>query len=58
MILKDDLLLFRFIPNGCEVDITIPETFPMEPLLKFIDAFINASCITFMHPSIIFELNL
>ena len=56
--MKDDLLLFRYIPNGCEVDLTIPETFPIEPLLEFIDAFINVSYNNFMHPSIIFDSNI
>ena len=31
----------RSMPNGCEVDITIPEDFPPEALMEFIEAFIN-----------------
>ena len=31
----------RHMPNGCEVDITIPEDFPPEALMEFIEAFIN-----------------
>ena len=29
------------MPNGCEVDVTIPEDFPPEALMEFIEAFIN-----------------
>ena len=36
----------RSIPNGCEVDITIPEDFPPEALMEFIDAFINVIILT------------
>ena len=31
----------RHMPNGCEVDVTIPEDFPPEALMEFIEAFIN-----------------
>ena len=33
----------RFIPNGCEVDIRIPESFPQESLEEFILAFAKVS---------------
>ena len=36
--------LCRLIPNGCEVDLTIPEEFPPKALMDFIDAFINVCC--------------
>ena len=39
----------RYIPNGCEVDIRIPESFPEESLKEFILAFAKVS---------ILELNL
>ena len=31
----------RYIPNGCEIDVNIPEDFSPDDLLKFINAFIN-----------------
>ena len=31
----------RHVPNGCEIDLTIPENFSAESLLEFIDAFIK-----------------
>ena len=34
-------MIFRYVPNGCEVDLNIPEDFPPESLMEFIDAFIN-----------------
>ena len=32
---------FRHFPNGCEVDLNIPEDFSLDALLEFIEAFIN-----------------
>ena len=37
--LKPYSSLSKFIPNGCEVDIRIPESFPQESLEEFIRAF-------------------
>jgi hypothetical protein len=34
-------LIYRSMPNGCEVDITVPEDFPPDALMDFIEAFIN-----------------
>ena len=34
------------MPNGCEVDVTVPEDFPPEALMEFIDAFINVIILT------------
>ena len=31
----------RHFPNGCEVDLNIPEDFSPDALLEFIEAFIN-----------------
>ena len=33
--------VYRYIPNGCEVDLKIPETFSLESLVEFIDSFIE-----------------
>ena len=35
----------RNIPNGAEVDITIPEDFPVESLVQFINSFAQVSIV-------------
>ncbi len=38
---NDTVFLHRLLPNGCEVDLTVCEEFPIDSLLEFIEAFIE-----------------
>ena len=37
----------RHVPNGCEIDLTIPEDFSVKDLLEFIEAFIKVGVISY-----------